>query len=376
MAQSELSHTAIVTVLRERILEGYYPQGSRLPSENTLVAEFGVSRWFVRRAFDELVQEGLIERKDFHRPVVPIREGFVYKRPEVTRSTTTIAAILPSHPVCSGGLAIVAGITRALAQSGSEYRAEIHDNSFLSTREAMLQQERTALENVRNSTSIAGLIWWCAGDAAVVAGFQRARPDLPIVFIDRVPIEGPVDFVGIDDVESANAAVTALLNMGHKRIAHIMDAGDYSTIEDRARGYRNALVSAGVDVDPALTVKLDWPGVSSAEALDLLMSQADPPTAVFTTNDYIAYSVIDAAEARGIDVPSDLSVMGHGNLDQFSPRKFLSTVEQPFEMTGRMATRLMLRRLDLPTLPTSSSQHIVLPSPVILRRSTCEVSRR
>jgi len=378
LRQTELSHTAIVTIVTERILQGYYPEGSRLPTENALATEFGVSRWFVRRAFDQLTQEGLIERKDFHRPVVPIRDGFAFKRPELTenKSTQVIAAILPSHPICTGGLAIVAGITRTLSRSGSGLRAEIHDNSFQSTREAMLQMERTALENVRNSNNVAGLIWWCAGDADVAVAFQKARPDLPIVFIDRVPGDANVDFVGIDDVESAHAAVAHLTKIGHRRIAHVIDAGDYSTNEERARGYREAITASGGEVDPSLIVKLDWASMSGAGALDCLMSLNDPPTAIFTSNDYIAYSILDAAEVRKIDVPSELSVMGHGNLDQFSPRKFLSTVDQPFEMIGRMAARLIMRRIELPTFPTSTTQHVILPASVIVRRSTAEPAAR
>lgn len=52
----------VYTVLRERIVAGQYPAGRPLPGEIELAAAFDVSRVTMRRALDELVREGLIER--------------------------------------------------------------------------------------------------------------------------------------------------------------------------------------------------------------------------------------------------------------------------------------------------------------------------
>jgi len=378
LRQTELSEAAIVTIISDRIEQGHYPVGTRLPSESALAAELGVSRWFVRRAYNRLTTDGVIERKDFHRPVVPIGDGFKFKLPEFSplRTTQRIAAILPSHPVCSGGLAIVAGISRALKELGSDYRAEIFDNSFQTSHDDMLASERNALESIRSSRDVDGLIWWLCSDDDVVAEFRHACPDLPIVFIDRLPSGPRVDFVGIDDVETAQEAVVQLIQLGHKRIAHVVESGEYSTIRDRARGYCNALSASGIGIDPNLIVKLEWTRVSSAGAFDKLWSLRERPTAIFATNDFVAYSLIDEAEARGIAVPEELSVMGHGNLDQFGQRKYLSTVDQPYEMTGRKATRLLVSRLGASAQPTPSAQHLILHAPVIMRKSCCPPSRR
>ena len=49
--------------LRERIVSGAYPPGGGLPSERRLIEDFKVSLITVRRALDELVLDGLIERR-------------------------------------------------------------------------------------------------------------------------------------------------------------------------------------------------------------------------------------------------------------------------------------------------------------------------
>ncbi|WP_319436054.1 GntR family transcriptional regulator [Mycobacterium sp. RTGN5] len=48
--------------LRDEIAAGAYPEGVRLPTESELVAEHGLSRQTVRRAFQDLVAEGVVYR--------------------------------------------------------------------------------------------------------------------------------------------------------------------------------------------------------------------------------------------------------------------------------------------------------------------------
>lgn len=51
----------IADELRQRIVAGTYPAGSKLPSETELIAEFGVTRLTVRRGLAVLANEGLTE---------------------------------------------------------------------------------------------------------------------------------------------------------------------------------------------------------------------------------------------------------------------------------------------------------------------------
>jgi len=377
----DLSVEGLAAILTERIRRGMYRPGCHVAPERVLAAEFGVSRRYVRLAYNRLVRDGLIERNHHQRPFVPLKPGQSdvpsiggafgtsgNRHVQVASSVKTIAAVLPFHPVRPGGLAIVAGIHRVLADCDSHYRVRLYD-TYDVKREEVLLKETKALAAVAGQPNVEGLIYWCYNDDDLIAGFMRECPHINTIFIDRRPSFGNLDFVGIDDIESSRAAVESLFDLGHVRIAHVMDPGKYSTIIERSAGYREAHIARGVPVDTDLVVGLDWSADRIETSLDHLFSLDRPPTAVFASNDFIAYEFIAAAESRGIGVPRDLSVVGHGNIDQFTPRQFLSTVEQPFELIGHNAARLLLQRLQAPPQFESSSRHIILQAPLILRKS-------
>jgi LacI family transcriptional regulator len=369
-----LSQSAITAIIEGRIKSGVYTPGSQLPAERDIAAEFNVSRRFVRNAYADLVDRGLIEKSHYRRPFVTFsgnpsqldqpREPRESMPPQ---STQTIAAILPSHPTCPGGLSVVAGIHRVLAEEGSPHRLSFYD-TFHTDRAEVLKIEAKAIKAAIDD-GIGGLIWWYYCDEDSVLQVVRNHRNIPIVFIDRYPMDIHCDFAGIDDMESSRLAVDYLLDLNHTRIAHLMDPGNFSTILERAQGYRQSHIARGVPVRDDLIVHLDWSRDRMEQAFNHLFSLKEPPTALFATNDFIAYEFLEYAESRGLRVPDDLSIVGHGNIDRYVPRQFLTSVEQPFEMIGKAAAKLMLRRLADKPGPVQTCQQIILQSPLVIRQS-------
>ncbi|GAA2774417.1 GntR family transcriptional regulator [Mycobacterium crocinum] len=60
--KTEPAYQVLRQRLRDEIAAGAYPEGVRLPTESELVAEHGLSRQTVRRAFQDLVAEGVVYR--------------------------------------------------------------------------------------------------------------------------------------------------------------------------------------------------------------------------------------------------------------------------------------------------------------------------
>ncbi len=371
---ANFSEDAVAAVIEGRIKNGVYAPGSRMPTERALSEEFGVSRRFARMAYVKLIDQGLLEKSHYRRPFV----AFSDKQPvgvhsqeapprKTTQAVQTIASVLPSNPTFPGGLSIVSGIHKVLADTESAHRLTFLD-TFHKDRPEVLRRETQAINSALDSGAV-GLIWWYYSREDTVQEIMRRNPDLPIVFIDRHPEGLHCDFVGIDDVETSQTAVDYLLDLGHTRIAHLMDPGDYSTILGRAQGYRAAHLARGLPVSEERIVHLNWNANRMEMACDYLFSLPDPPTALFTSNDFIAHEFIKVAEANGIRVPRDLSVIGHGNIDRYAPQGFLTSVEQPFEMMGRAAARLMLKRLAAGPGAPQSYQQVILPAPIVLRTS-------
>jgi len=368
------SEDAVAAIIEERIKSGIYAPGSRMPTERALSEEFGVSRRFARMAYVKLIDQGLLEKSHYRRPFVafsdkaPLVDRYRDKFPrEPAKAIQTIAAVLPSNPMFPGGLSIVSGIHKVLADTESACRLTFLD-TFHKDRLEVLRREAQAISSVLGSGAI-GLIWWHYSREDVVREIVQQNPEVPVVFIDRYPASLHCDFVGIDDVESSRTAVDYLIDLGHTRIAHLMDPGDFSTILGRAQGYRAAHLARGLPVSEERIVHLNWDERRMEQAFEHLFSLPEPPTALFTSNDFIAHEFIKVAEARGVRVPQDLSVVGHGNIDRYAPQGFLTSIEQPFEMMGQAAARLMLKRLTASPASARSYQHIILSAPLVLRTS-------
>nr|WP_294695987.1 LacI family DNA-binding transcriptional regulator [uncultured Friedmanniella sp.] len=197
-------------------------------------------------------------------------------------------------------------------------------------------------------------------------GLTRAR--LPLVVID--PLNLPrrqVTSVGGTNFAGGLAATEHLLGLGHQRIAYIGAEATSMYNQARLHGYRAALEGAGVEV-PKAYVRNGGPhyedGVAGAEPL----LRREQPTAVFAATDELAAGVIEAARARGMRVPEDLSVVGFNDTEiarLLSPP--LTTVRQPLREMGRVALRTALR---LAAGETLDFHHVELATELVVRRST------
>jgi LacI family transcriptional regulator len=143
-----------------------------------------------------------------------------------------------------------------------------------------------------------------------------------------------------------------------------------STGVDRFHGYRTALREAALRFDERLVIGEHFTLEEGRKAMDALLDLPEPPTAVFVANDDMAEGALEALEARGLQAPNDVALVGYGNLE--ASRGFgLTTVDQnPSEM-GRQAVRCILTRLkDAEAAP----QRISVPTKLIVRRS-CGASK-
>src|SRR5213079_705799 len=166
----------------------------------------------------------------------------------------------------------------------------------------------------------------------------------------------------------ADQAMQHLLRLGHRRIGAITGPRSWVATEDRRRGYHAALAAAGVLPDPALEVEADFEILGGRRAAEALLDLAEPPTAIFAFNDNHAIGALQAARARGLRVPEDLSVVGFDDVEHatiVTPR--LTTVRQPLAEMGRTAVSLLMRLLEGQRFETL---HVELATRLVVRDST------
>jgi LacI family transcriptional regulator len=143
---------------------------------------------------------------------------------------------------------------------------------------------------------------------------------------------------------------------------------DLGCSRDRLEGYQAALRDRGLPIDPALVHEGDYWQPSGFAAARSLLALPEPPTAIFASNDVMAFGVMEAVRDRGLRIPEDMSIIGFDNIPQsehVSPQ--LTTIEQPLADMGREATRRLLALIKEPELPLTRSE---LPTKLIVRAST------
>ncbi|WP_431977125.1 LacI family DNA-binding transcriptional regulator [Micromonospora haikouensis] len=172
--------------------------------------------------------------------------------------------------------------------------------------------------------------------------------------------------VRIDDVAAARTATRHLLDLGHRRIAHISGDPDdelaFTTHLDRRRGYQEALRSAGIEPDPCLDVESQFTIDGGEQATIELLARGEPPTAIFAACDEMAMGAMSALRDAGLRVPQDVSVIGIDDHD-LSGVLGLSTIAQPAAEQGRLAARILLDPLGGRDLPPPAGP--LVPGPLV-----------
>lgn len=215
-------------------------------------------------------------------------------------------------------------------------------------------------------------------DAIVCVGVELAPVEVELIQTLRRPAVGiggaipGITTLSIDDEKASGLATRHLIGLGHTRIVHIggdlREQLDFQVHSRRLAGFRTAMDAAGLDhPDDFRATTYSVPG-GYAAGMALLADPDARPTAIVAGCDEIACGVITAARQLGIQVPSELSVVGiddHPYAEMFG----LTTVRQRPGEQGEHAVDLVVRALadDLGELAATA---IDIPIHLVVRSST------
>jgi DNA-binding LacI/PurR family transcriptional regulator len=196
------------------------------------------------------------------------------------------------------------------------------------------------------------------------ANLAQLAARLPVVVLARGVRSPAVDVVRTADAEGLHQAVDHLVQLGHRRIAHI-DGGRAPGASDRRRGYRQAMSRHGLDphtrIVPGGLTEED--GAAAARAL-----LHDPPSAVTVFNDRCATGVLDVLGRHALTVPDDVSVVGYDDsrLARLAHIN-LTTIAQDTATITRLAVARAIDRIE-----GSASTHrdAVVPPRLVVRGTT------
>lgn len=199
---------------------------------------------------------------------------------------------------------------------------------------------------------------------------------IPFVVMDPAGDPGDdVPSIGATNWHGGLAATRHLVELGHTRIGAISGPSRMMCSRARVDGYRAALETAGLPVDPALIRPGNFHHESGYRAGLELLRSPNRPTAVFAGNDLQALGLYEAARELGLRVPEDLSVVGFDDLPVarwVGPP--LTTVRQPLTEMAEAAARLVLELGR--EQGASAATRVELATSLVVRSSTGAPRRR
>ena len=154
--------------------------------------------------------------------------------------------------------------------------------------------------------------------------------------------------------KGALQAMEYLTGLGHRRIGFIAGRLELVSAKRRLEGYKDVLEAAGIPLDEDLIQMGDYTTETAVSCAHQLLSLGNPPTAIFASNDMSAMGVYQAADALGVIIPGDLSVVGFDNIREalfLNPQ--LTTIDQFVAEMGSIATQMVVRLVKGETLESN-----------------------
>jgi len=172
--------------------------------------------------------------------------------------------------------------------------------------------------------------------------------------------------VGCDNFQGSYAATEHLLKLGRRKLAFIGDASShYPEFFERYRGYAAALDAAGAVLIDALQVDAITTEQAGYAATSELLLRGEPFDAILAASDLIGIGAMNALQDHGIEVPTQVSVVGFDDIpaaNLVSPA--LTTVMQDTRIAGEALVDTLLRQVR-----EEPAVNLVLPTRLVIRRS-------
>ncbi|MEM8875014.1 MAG: GntR family transcriptional regulator [Planctomycetota bacterium] len=307
--------------------DGTYALGSRIPSTAELSKQLDVSLVTGHRALQELVAAGVLRRSQGRGTFVDQR----YREKIGNLAQTRIGLVF--HAEASLADHYHGHLLEGVRQASHKLHVDV-----------MLLRYG---EDVRNEC--AGFLYVNLLPGDLESGAGRANRSKPTVVVGADCDEPDVATVDTDNRDLAARAVEHFVELGHKRIGFVGDKGGASNSRHRWEGFAAAVEQAGLEVDARhVFASSGWRlGPEGIAELSARLASPGRPTAIFACGYYFALDVYNAAQAAGLTVPDDLSVVG---VDDPPSAEFLSpsltTLRQPLTKLGYESVKLLVARIN------------------------------
>jgi DNA-binding LacI/PurR family transcriptional regulator len=219
-----------------------------------------------------------------------------------------------------------------------------------------------------------GLIIANDGDITPDVIQNLADAGIPLVLLENFQTL-PIHAVTADNFTAGRVMTEYLISLGHRRIGSLCGPDKYSSLRDRMRGYRTAMMENGLPLDPSLQPS---PVSSNPRKgyvqMQKLIALPEPPTAVFAVSDRAAFGAMEAIKDAGLVCPDDISVAGIDDVrDSAYSTPPLTTFRVAKYDLGKAAVAILH---DLTLDKSIPPARTVLLGKLLVRKSTAPPSQK
>lgn len=233
---------------------------------------------------------------------------------------------------------IMKGVNKAITET--EYDLLVYTTGNVQKKAAAIHEQHYV--SLLNNSITDGVI-------IVTPAAAEFNSNAPIVSIDPHSIKPNYPSVHATNYQGAVEVMQYLLSLGHRRIGFITGRPELESAQRRLMGYRDALQSAGIDIDETLITEGDFTTKRGKLCARQLLTLEKPPTAIFGSNDQTAIAALEVAEEMGLRVPEDLSIIGFDNIPE-AKYLGLTTMDQFLKQMGYIATQMLIKLIDQESL--------------------------
>ncbi|MCK1998396.1 GntR family transcriptional regulator [Psychrobacillus psychrodurans] len=363
----ETKYEMVKRAVQAKIKDGTYTPYQKISSESELMKEFSVSRHTVRQAIGDLVSSGWLYREQgsgtfcADRSKLSNLQNFSNQKKIAIVTTYLSDYIFPS---------IIRGAESILSAEGYQVSIFSTNNNHEVEREVLekilsQQFDGVIVEPTKSAYSNPNITYY----------LNLEHLSIPYIMINAFYDElEPISIV-MDDERGGFLQAEHLIKLGHKEIIGCFKTDDIQGVK-RMKGFLKAHRINNIPLNPShvITYNTDEKVIKPVEELEkLLSSNKHSITGIVCYNDELAMRYLELLRTKSINVPEDISIVGHDDsmLAQISEVKLTSIVHPKSEL-GESAAKVIMDLIKSNKNNTDAFQgnSIVYSPELVVRSST------
>lgn len=169
-----------------------------------------------------------------------------------------------------------------------------------------------------------------------------------------------------DNMTGGTLATQYLLQIGRQKVAFLGGPATDMSVQQRFKGYENALHAVERSTDPQLVTNSDdYAYPSGITAMQRLLETTPDLDAVFANSDLMALGALTAIQAHGKRVPEDIAVVGYDDVSIASYNTLpLTTIRQNIPLAGKLLAQNLIQYMQ-----TGVITNVTTPVELVIRKS-------